>query len=141
MLNYVPKTLNNASETLNAAPKTLNAASETLNTASKTLNAASKMINFRYKNDRIEKKNTKFAHHEPISSFFDKPDLKKVYCKILSMFADSYNCESAFSNLAFILNKYRISLTQQHLKYALKISATNFNLNYEKLLKNCQKSH
>ena len=87
------------------------------------------------------KKKTKFAHHEPISSFFDKPDLKKVYCKILSMFADSYNCESAFSNLAFILNKYRNSLTQQHLKYALKISATNFNLNYEKLLKNCQKSH
>ena len=34
MLNYVPKTLNNASE---------------------TLNAASKMINFRYKNDQIEK--------------------------------------------------------------------------------------
>ena len=78
---------------------------------------------------------------EPFNEIKNKPDLKKVYCKILSMFADSYNCESAFSNLAFILNKYRNSLTQQHLKYALKISATNFNLNYEKLLKNCQKSH
>lgn len=78
---------------------------------------------------------------DPITSLKSKRSLKNIYAKILSMFADSYNCESSFSKLNFILNKYRSRMTQENVKFNLLISTTNFNVNCSKLLKNCQISH
>ena len=65
--------------------------------------------------------------------------ISTIYSKILSIYADSYNCESSFSKLNFILNKYRSDMTQEHIRSCLRISTTNIEFDLQKPLRNCQK--
>ena len=70
--------------------------------------------------------------------------LKIAYAKVLSIFPSSYSCEAAFSRMNFILNEFRSSLTQTHLKNCLVIACSEIELDFEKFvktIKNCQFSH
>lgn len=78
---------------------------------------------------------------EPLSELKKKKSMSLVYSKILSIYADSYNCESSFSKVNFILCKYRSLLTQMNLKHCLRIASTEIKPDFRSLLKNCQISH
>ena len=69
--------------------------------------------------------------------------LKKIYSNILSMFASSYNCESAFSSLNFILNCYRSVLTQQNTENCLILATSSIEIEISDLISavQCQQSH
>ena len=69
--------------------------------------------------------------------------LKLAYAKILSMFPDSYICESTFSKLNFILNQYRSNLTQKNLLNCIKIACNDSEIDFEEIVKDmfCQVSH
>ena len=69
--------------------------------------------------------------------------LRLLYAKILSIFPDSYLCESAFSALNFIVNEYRASLTDQNASNCLKIALNDSLFDFYDIIDtmNCQISH
>ena len=69
--------------------------------------------------------------------------LSKMYAKVLSIYADSYECESCFSKMNHILNEYRSNLTQIHLEHCLMVTCTKINLELDKIIlkMDCQISH
>ena len=78
---------------------------------------------------------------DPFSELKKKKLMSLLYSKILSIYADSYSCESSFSKVNHILCKYRSLLTQLNLKHCLRIASTEIKPDFESLLKNCQISH
>jgi hypothetical protein len=54
----------------------------------------------------------------------DVPVLKKLALYILTMFGSTYTCESAFSTIHFIKNKYRTRLTNKHLHQCFRVALT-----------------
>ena len=68
------------------------------------------------------------------------PILTKLAVHILTMFGSTYCCESAFSNMNFIKNKFRSCMTDQHLHHSLKLATTTLESRFKKLARN-NKSH
>lgn len=71
------------------------------------------------------------------------PSLVSVALKIKAMFSSTYLCESSFSNMKLIKNKYRSRLTDEHLDNCLRMSVTSYSPNLKKLVEDnqCQTSH
>ena len=69
--------------------------------------------------------------------------LSLTHSKILSLFTDSYLCESALSKMNFILNWYRSNLTQLHLEDTLMAVCSSIELDFDKIVDkvDCQMSH
>lgn len=73
----------------------------------------------------------------------DFPAITDLAFQFLSSFGSTYVCEKIFSNLNYIKNKYRTSLTEQHISDLLLLSTSDLTPNIGKLLKQkqFQKSH
>lgn len=73
------------------------------------------------------------------------PVITDLALQFLCSFGSTYVCEKVFSDLNYIKNKYRTSLTEQHIstRSMLLLSTSNLNPNIRKLVqqKHCQKSH
>ncbi|XP_050505187.1 general transcription factor II-I repeat domain-containing protein 2A-like [Diabrotica virgifera virgifera] len=71
------------------------------------------------------------------------PILVNVALKINALFCSTYLCESTFSNMKFIKNKYRSRLTDEHLDSCIRLRITNHQPNVKKLtdMMDCQSSH
>lgn len=69
--------------------------------------------------------------------------LKNILQKFLSMFGSTYLCESTFSSLTRRKNKYRSSLTQEHLESEIRCEISKFKPNLIELAQSmdCQTSH
>ena len=69
--------------------------------------------------------------------------LSRSYLKIMSVFSSSYKCEMSFSAMNFIMNQYRSSLTQNHLRDCLIVSLSSFEISFTSVVKQlqCQISH
>lgn len=73
----------------------------------------------------------------------DFPAITDLALQFLSSFGSTYVCEKVFSSLTYVKNKYRTSLTEQHISDLLLLSTSDLKPNIKKLLqqKQCQKSH
>nr|XP_033936614.1 general transcription factor II-I repeat domain-containing protein 2A-like [Pseudochaenichthys georgianus] len=54
------------------------------------------------------------------------PLLHKMALHILTMFGSTYRCESAFSTMNMVKNKYRSRLTNEHLHQCVRLAITPF---------------
>lgn len=54
------------------------------------------------------------------------PLLQKMALHILTMFGSTYCCESAFSTMNVVKNKYRSGLTNEHLHQCVRLAITPF---------------
>lgn len=87
-----------------------------------------------------EKKKNK-AHYEFWKAVEkDKfPNLIDCAQKILCVFASTYVCESTFSKLKFIKNKYRSRLTSENVENILRISVSSQPANIDAILESCER--
>ncbi|KAL4082394.1 hypothetical protein QTP88_029992 [Uroleucon formosanum] len=87
-----------------------------------------------------EKKKNK-AHYEFWKAVEkDKfPNLIDCAQKILCFFASTYVCESTFSKLKFIKNKYRSRLTNENVENILRISVSSQPANIDAILESCER--
>ncbi|MBN3304818.1 SCND3 protein, partial [Amia calva] len=71
------------------------------------------------------------------------PSLQKVALQILTMFPSTYCCESAFSTMNMVKNKYRSTLSNEHLHQCLRLALTPFMPKFKELVaqKRCHFSH
>ena len=69
--------------------------------------------------------------------------LTKLAVHILTMFGSTYCCESAFSNMNFIRNKFRSCMTDQHLHHSLRLATITLEPRFKELAsdKKCHFSH
>lgn len=69
--------------------------------------------------------------------------LQKMALQILTMFPSTYSCESAFSTMTMVKNKYRGNLTNEHLHQCLRLALTPFVPKFKELVaqKKCNFSH
>ena len=83
----------------------------------------------------------KFCSEKVSSKNF--PILTKLAVHILIMFGSTYCCESAFSNINFIKNKFRSCMTDQHLHHNLRLATTTLEPRFKELARNkkCHFSH
>ncbi|KAG2464476.1 SCND3 protein, partial [Polypterus senegalus] len=61
------------------------------------------------------------------------PGLTKVALHTLTMFGSTYSCESAFSNMNIIKNKYRSRLNNEHLHICMRTALTPFQPRFKLL--------
>lgn len=85
-----------------------------------------------------EKKKDK-AHYEfwQVAEKDKFPNLIDCAQKVLCVFASTYVCESTFSKLKFIKNKYRSRLTNENVDNILRISVSSQPANIDAILENC----
>ena len=71
------------------------------------------------------------------------PTLCKLALQILGMFGSTCCCESAFSDMNYIKNKFRIRITNENLHHCLRLAVTTSQLRFKALAKNkkCNFSH
>ncbi|XP_067939640.1 general transcription factor II-I repeat domain-containing protein 2-like [Watersipora subatra] len=71
------------------------------------------------------------------------PNLKEHGMKFLSMFGSTYLCESLFSRMTYVKNKYQTRLTDSHLCDILRTSVTNLRPRLKEIAakSQCQISH
>jgi zinc finger BED domain-containing protein 5/7/8/9 len=71
------------------------------------------------------------------------PTLKLLTVKMCTMFGSTYVCESAFSKMNYIKNKFRSRLSNEHLEMMMKIATTNHNPDLNQLVESkiCHFSH
>jgi hypothetical protein len=69
--------------------------------------------------------------------------LSQIGMGLLVMFGSSYACESLFSKLAFIKNKYRSQITDEHIKQLLVLASSENAPDFMGMIakKQCQTSH
>lgn len=67
------------------------------------------------------------------------PNLIDCAQKILCFFASTYVCESTFSKLKFIKNKYRSRLTSENVDNILRISVSSQSANIDAILESCER--
>ena len=63
-------------------------------------------------------------------------NLKKMAMKLLVLFGSTYICEQTFSTMNINKNKLRSNLTDAHLQSILRITTSNMNPDFNKLVKN-----
>ena len=68
------------------------------------------------------------------------PGLTKVALYTLTMFGSTYSCETAFSTMNIIKNKYRSRLNNEHLQMCMRMALTPFQPRF-KLLAGQAKAH
>ena len=68
------------------------------------------------------------------------PGLTKVALYTLTMFGSTYSCETAFSTMNIIKNKYPSRLTNEHLQMCMRMALTPFQPRF-KLLAGQAKAH
>ncbi|CAL9707870.1 unnamed protein product [Knipowitschia caucasica] len=61
------------------------------------------------------------------------PGLSKIALHTLTMFGSTYTCESAFSTMNIIKNKYRSRLTNSHLHVCMRMALTPFQPRFKSL--------
>ena len=61
--------------------------------------------------------------------------LSKSYAIAVSIFPNSYSCESSFSKLNFILNEFRSSLTNENAIDSLLTACSEIELDFKKIVK------
>lgn len=61
------------------------------------------------------------------------PGLTKVALQTLTIFGMTYSCESAFSTMNIIKNKYRSRLTNEHLHVCMRMALTPFRPRFKSL--------
>lgn len=68
---------------------------------------------------------------------------RKLAINLTTMFGSTYICETSFSKMNFLKNKYRSKLTDAHLEDTLRISCSPREPNYKKLAQDrkCNFSH
>lgn len=68
---------------------------------------------------------------------------KKLAINLATMFGSTYICETSFSKMNFLKNKYRSRLTDAHLEDTLRISCSSREPNYKNLAQDrrCNFSH
>lgn len=71
------------------------------------------------------------------------PELRKLAVQLCTMFASTYTCESSFSKMNFIKNRFRSRLTDAHLNNLMRISCTTLAPNFKDVVqtKKCHFSH
>ena len=71
------------------------------------------------------------------------PRIRAFASRLISIYGSTYRCEQLFSRMAFVKNKYRSRLTDDHLADILHISASQLEPNYDTILKSvqCHPSH
>ena len=71
------------------------------------------------------------------------PALFQLAVHILTMFGSTYCCESAFSTMNFVKNKFRSSMTNEHLHDSLRLAITPLVRRFRELVKQkkCNVSH
>ena len=71
------------------------------------------------------------------------PQMKDIAVRILSMFGSTYVCESGFSRMNFIKNKYRSALTDAHLLQLMRIAMTDITPDFQRIARagSCHFSH
>ena len=67
------------------------------------------------------------------------PNLIDFAQKIMCVFASTYVCESTFSKLKFIKNKYRSRLTSENVENILRISVSSQPANIDAILESCER--
>ncbi|KAK9701992.1 Retrotransposon gag protein [Popillia japonica] len=69
--------------------------------------------------------------------------LCRVALKVKALFSSTYLCESAFSNMKLIKNKYRNPLTDEHLDNCVRMAVSNYTAEIKRLIdeSECQPSH
>jgi len=60
-------------------------------------------------------------------------NLKKFAMKMIVCFGSTYICEFTFSKMSYIKNKYRNTLTDDHLQDILRLSSTEIQPNYQQM--------
>ena len=60
-------------------------------------------------------------------------ELKSLSLEIVRMFGSTYICESSFSNMNFIKNKYRTRLSHMHMQDILRICTTTYVPDFSKI--------
>ena len=70
-------------------------------------------------------------------------ELKSLSLKVVGMFGSTYVCESSFSNMNYIKNKYRTRLTDSHLEDVMRISTTTYVPDFARMARfsKCHFSH
>ena len=66
---------------------------------------------------------------------------KTAAMKIESFFGSTYLCETLFSSMAVIKNKYRSRLTDGNLDNCLRVASSSYIPNYEKLVDDMEELH
>ena len=100
----------------------------------------------------FEKVKGEFAKYKAALMLSEDPDRKILctyemlslcYSKVLSMFADSYECESCFSKMNYVLNEYRSNLAQNHVEDCLMTACSEVDLDFDSIVTkiDCQISH
>ncbi|KAM9307699.1 general transcription factor II-I repeat domain-containing protein 2B-like [Gastrophryne carolinensis] len=71
------------------------------------------------------------------------PLLQKIAIHVLTMFGSTYTCESAFSTMNLVKNRYRTRITDEHLHQSVRMAVTSFVPNFKGMVKEkkCQFSH
>ena len=69
------------------------------------------------------------------------PNLSKLARTLLTIFAATYICESAFSNLNHVKSKLRTRLTHEHLEQLLRVALTESETNYEEIVRTYKQTH
>jgi hypothetical protein len=69
------------------------------------------------------------------------PNLKTTAMKIESFFGSTYLCETLFSSMAVIKNKYRSRLTDDNLDNCLRVASSSYIPNYAKLVDDMDELH
>ncbi|XP_044133327.1 zinc finger BED domain-containing protein 5-like [Bufo gargarizans] len=71
------------------------------------------------------------------------PLIQKIAIHVLTMFGSTYTCESAFSTMNLVKNRYRTQITDEHLHQCVRMAVTPFVPNFKGLVKEkkCQFSH
>ncbi|KAG8451802.1 hypothetical protein GDO86_003847 [Hymenochirus boettgeri] len=71
------------------------------------------------------------------------PHLISVAQQVKAFFPSTYLCESTFSSMNFIKNKYRTRLTDDHLDSCIRHGVTNYSPDFKKIVdeSECQVSH
>ncbi|XP_008185363.1 SCAN domain-containing protein 3-like [Acyrthosiphon pisum] len=90
-------------------------------------------------NDSILKITSEFWKHASSQKY---PNLRSIALRITSFFGSTWLCESTFSSMKYLKNKYRSRITDSNLDSSLRAAVSNYIPQFSKLAENqCQVSH
>ncbi|KAE9521271.1 hypothetical protein AGLY_018334 [Aphis glycines] len=90
-------------------------------------------------NDSTLKITSKFWKHTITQKY---PNLRSIALRVTSFFDSTWLCESTFSSMKYLKNKYRSRITDSYLDSSLRAAVSNYLPEFLKLAGNqCQVSH